>query len=259
MKAAKPIGLFALGTLIALAVFWSRGIHHQTSGPLIAPPQAATNPQLEAGRIRPVDPQDSFVPGKIGTFAKLAGQFTEGERVFLTNAFDRRFKPAVENWCKAYEGRVPFKAEDFKLEQFHSWLASSYTFMVNNDTTLTIGDNTNGSWVCYMAVGPALGALNSMPAPGTIPITAVPITKDAILQMVKADTGNVFERSDITIQPTGISGAMNGGAFVDVGGLKADGLVHITGSNMHLVFDANGMLVSYGGTVATPPLAQQSN
>ena len=51
---------------------------------------------------------------------------TEAERLDLARKFNEKFKPAVAKWCKAYEGRIPFRAEDVTLDKFHSVLGGHF-------------------------------------------------------------------------------------------------------------------------------------
>src|ERR1022692_3812734 len=58
-----------------------------------------------------------------------AAGFTKEQREDLARIFRERFKPALERWCNAYEGRIPFRPEDVTLDQFHSRLGRQmYTF-----------------------------------------------------------------------------------------------------------------------------------
>jgi hypothetical protein len=53
---------------------------------------------------------------------------------------------------------------------------------------------------------------------GTAPTAATPVAANEVAQMLKADSGKDFNESDIHITPSGYSSALNGGAYVNIGG-----------------------------------------
>jgi hypothetical protein len=111
-------------------------------------------------------------------YALLARDFTPEQWAELERKFQDKFKPALEHWCSAYAGRVPFKPEDVTLAQFHSRVGThGYTFMVGRNT-FTIDERNDGSAkVDYLMAEGAPKALNSLPPPGTMPDLSVPVTR----------------------------------------------------------------------------------
>ena len=70
---------------------------------------------------------------------------TEAEKAKLAKDFRERYVPVVQKWFKAYQGRIPFQAEDFTLDKFHSRFGDYlYTFMIG-EITFTTG------WCSYTA------------------------------------------------------------------------------------------------------------
>jgi len=181
--------------------------------------------------------------------SKYGEDFTEAEKTDLAKKFVEKFKPAVEKWCKAYAGHLPFRPEDFKLDQFHSRTGSHlYTFMVG-DITLTLQDPDNmPGKVFYMARGTDIKTMNAMPSPGSTPDITVPVTTDEVINMVKADTGIEYPPGMVQIRPTGAASAFSGGAFVDVNQTMVNGMMLLDGKSISMVFGPDGKLVNYYGT-----------
>lgn len=171
---------------------------------------------------------------------------TGDEKAKLTKDFEERYRPAVQKWFGAYEGRVPFRIEDFTLDKFHSRLGNHvYTFMIG-ETTFSISDSTGQAKVMYLMTREGAQELNTVPKPGTQPNLTVPVNAQELIPMLKADTGVEFKQSEIWIKPTGAACAMMGGAFVEVGKDANNGAYRsFSPSNMSLVFGPDGKLVNY--------------
>lgn len=176
--------------------------------------------------------------------AARAADFTEAEKEELAKKYTEKFKPAVEKWCKAYEGHVLFRPEEVTLEKFHSRLGPNlYTFMIN-DTTFTIQDRKGTAMVFYMMARLAAKTLNSLPPSGVMPDLSVPISREEIIRMVKADSGVEFKLNECVIKPTGAACALGGGAFVDMLPTGADPDNGLS-SKINFVFGPDGKIVSY--------------
>lgn len=146
----------------------------------------------------------------------------------------------VEKWCKAYEGRIPFRPEDFNLDKFIERDGKPnnrfYTFVFDG-TTLVIWEKDGATKVFYMMTRAAAKSLNDLPH-GTVPSAKMHVSRDDIIHMVKADTGVEFQLRDVQMQPTGLGSAMSGGAFVDIqpGGPETKVLSFVFGEDGNLAY-----------------------
>jgi hypothetical protein len=170
---------------------------------------------------------------------------TPEERADFERKFTASIKPAVERWCRAYEGHVPFKPEDFTLDKFKEQIGRNaaftiYTFMLDG-ITLSVRDSQGRVVVNYLNA-PQSKQLSHLPS-GTPPTIQLPVSRTDVIRMVAEDSGTTFKPNDVQIRPTGLASAMNGGAFVDIAPLWGDpnnGL-----SKLSLVFDPKGDIVYY--------------
>lgn len=166
---------------------------------------------------------------------------TASEKEELIKKFKKEFKPTVEKWWTAYEGRIPFQLEDFRLDKFvdRDGVPNNhfYTFVFDG-TTLVMWEKDGTVKVFYMATKSAVTKLNDLPQ-GTVPSAKVSISQKDIVRMVKADSGKEFALKDIAINPTGLASALSGGAFVHIapGGPETEVLT--------LVFNDDGKLAYY--------------
>jgi hypothetical protein len=74
------------------------------------------------------------------------------------------------------------------------------------------------------------------------PILSMPVTKEEILAVLLQYTGTQFKPEDIRMIPAALSGALNGGVIVEVGGDPNNALSWA----YNFVFDKNGKLAYYG-------------
>lgn len=185
-------------------------------------------------------------PGHTSLERALVGTNGPEPHADIAAKFESEFKPALAKWYAAYGGHIPFKPEDVTMAQFHSKpLRDSYTFMVNGHT-LVFAERQDGPRVSYMTAKDALAAMNAMPTNGAMPDVSVPIARADVLKWLKADTGMDYAPESVTIRPTGESGALQGGAEVQVGGQMPDGRGRLlTLTNVTLVFGKHGTLVYY--------------
>lgn len=175
-----------------------------------------------------------------------AADMTEEEKAVLAQKFGKNFRPAIAKWCSVYSNRIPFTAEDVTLQKFHSVLGGYlYTFMIG-DTTLTIKDSKEGARVFYMATRDGLGQLNSVPPEGTARNLSMPVTREEIVGLLKADSGIEYPPDQIQIHPTGASGSLEGGVSVEAGGITGNGVFRaMTLTNLDFVLGPDGKLVYY--------------
>lgn len=173
---------------------------------------------------------------------------TAGEAALFKVTFENKIKPAVERWAKVYAGRLPFTPDQLTPENFVERIGNNpsyYEFVfVLNGVTLGIRDSQLDSGgiarVDYLNA-PQSKSLAILPANASQPSLTTPVTKKEIAALAKNDLGENFMEHEIEMTPTGLSGSMNGGALVDVGG---DGYNFLS-SRLSLVFGADGKLVYY--------------
>ena len=170
------------------------------------------------------------------------------EKAELAKKFKEKFLPAVEKWFNAYEGHIPFRPEDLTLDKFHSRLGDyMYTFMIDRDTTFTIQDSKDPKGVAkvsYLMSRKAAVEINSLPGNGFVPDLTIPIKREDVIRMVKADSGVEFTPNEVLIKPTAAACALNGGAFVDILPTGADPN-NALNFKISMVFGPDGNLVNY--------------
>ncbi|HVV02134.1 MAG TPA: hypothetical protein VHH88_12275 [Verrucomicrobiae bacterium] len=141
------------------------------------------------------------------------------ERQEVKREFEQKLRPALQHWAMAYANHVPFDANKVTLEEFYARMKtgnfSSYTFMVDG-ATLTMDDINGVARVRYLNT-PATRQLMALPK-GVTPDFNMPVTKDEVARMIKADSGEEFSLGEIRMIPTAVSSAMQGGVHAIVGG-----------------------------------------
>lgn len=177
---------------------------------------------------------------------RRASELPDAQKADIAQLFKEKFRPALMRWAAAYSNRIPFVVSEVTMDKFNSTLGSHmFTFMIG-DTTLTFMLDRNGEnpRVGYMMVRQAAVAMNSLPAPGTKPNLATPVTRSQVLDMITADTGTTFKPNEVIIRPTAKSSALNGGAFVDIlpTGANPNNFMDY---KLSMTFDSNGTLVDY--------------
>src|SRR5665213_1201620 len=168
-------------------------------------------------------PQDTgpVSPKKIETAPPLQSRLDHIRRAQVadwndfTNRFEKRFKPEIARWCKVYACRIPFDASDVTPDKFHSKEAGFiYTFMIG-DTTFCIYDGPRGTYVFYMMTRAASQELNS-PGNGAMPHDlSMPITRQEIVRLLKADSSIDYATDQVSINPIGKFSSMQGGVMVE--------------------------------------------
>lgn len=213
--------------------------------------RSAKDKQPNPSAVAKTEPAQAQIPAHTNrpamppSFTTRASDMTDDEKARLAKDFEERYKPTVEKWFKAYEGRIPFRLEDFTLEKFHYRFGDyMYTFMIDRDTTFTIQDAKGKAKVVYLMSRKAAIAMNSLPKPGFVPDFTVPVKREDAIRMIEADSAIRVKPNEIIIKPTAMSSALNGGAFVD---LLPTGLDPNNGLSykISLVFGSDGNLVNY--------------
>ncbi len=175
-----------------------------------------------------------------------ASELRADEKADFEKKFVEKLKPAVERWCKTYEGHVPFRLEDVTPDKFRERFGDSPAFydygFVINGTTLSVVDYHGEVFVAYL-MSPAAALLFQIPE-NPEPPKPVSVTREEVLRLLKADSGQDFPPEQIAMRPTAYAGAMNGGVSVDVGeGVNA---AYAPLFKYTMVFGPDGNLACYG-------------
>ena len=173
-----------------------------------------------------------------------ASEMTAEEKAKFEAVFTRKIKPAVERWCAVYAEHAPFRPEEVTLDKFKEWIfpggpGEGYAFVVNG-TTVTL-DANNGKVVLDYIMAPGAALLWQTPNSAPPPLEGS-VTMGEALRLLKADSGRDFPPDQIAMRPTGRSGAMNGGVYVDVGENVKQ---RTEDAEYSLVFGPDGRLVYY--------------
>jgi hypothetical protein len=106
--------IFAFGAAVAgvtAILLWS-SLHPTKS----TPGEVPTAPIASATVVAPTNllPPKSTHP-KVKT---RASEFNADEQKSFAANFEKRYKPAISNWCKAFGGHVPLKPADVNTNRF---------------------------------------------------------------------------------------------------------------------------------------------
>ena len=186
------------------------------------------------------------LPDDMKTDIAKPPELTAADMADFTNRFEKRFVPAIAKWCKVYEGRIPFQANDVTIDKFHSRVGGFlYTFMIGS-TTFTVYDGPAGTRVFYMMTKQAATELNNLPKSGAPSNVAMPVTRPVITGLLKADSGIDYPPDQVSMHPTASFSAMSGGVMVEAGGITGNNVFRaMTDTNLDFVLDGSGMMVSY--------------
>src|ERR1035438_9181429 len=109
-----------------------------TSAPDVPPLSLATNYQGHS---------DSKV------FRSRRKELSGAQLADLKLTFETKLKPAVEHWCKAYAGHVPFKPENLTTDNFFEQIGRGktcmYTFVLDG-MTLAVADSNGSARFFYL-------------------------------------------------------------------------------------------------------------
>jgi hypothetical protein len=172
-------------------------------------------------------------------------QFSDSEKSDFEQNFKTRYKPAVEKWTKAFAGHVPFSPDDLTLDKFVERVGqdaayNEYVFVVNG-ITVGVRDSKGVAVVDYLNAPEQTRKLAQLPKLDGPPAIATPVNKSDVAQMVENESGTPFAPSDIRLTPSGLSGSMNGGVLVSVGGDPERGSTW----KYDMAFDPSGNLAYY--------------
>jgi hypothetical protein len=239
MKTVWGRGLFAVA-LFAVVCF----VLLHNSGPSGEIKKQAFAPPITSAPDASQTPQSNLLD-QARNFGVRKAILTPEERADLGKKFTAKIKPAMENWCKAYSGHVPFNPEDLTLDKFKEQIGRNagftiYTFMLDG-ITFCVRDS-NGRVVVNYLNAPQSKLLSRLPS-GTAPALDLPVSRNDIIRMVRADSGTEFKPNEVQIRPTGLASAMSGGAFVHIAPLWGDPNNALC--KVSLVFGPSGDIVYY--------------
>jgi hypothetical protein len=238
MKTNWGKALIALAVLIALGLFLAARRGSQA----FAPATLATRDSTSTPALNATPP---VTRPSLPSFGVRKANFTDDELRELSKKFALEMKPALEKWCNAYRGRIPFAPHMLAFENFQERIGHDpsfylYTFILEG-ATITFRDS-NGRVVVNYFRAPVADQLTARPTGGP-PTVQPPVSRDEVIRMAKQDSGVDFRPGEILLRPSGVASALNGGVFVDVaplGGNPQNGLCKIS-----LVFGPDGNLVYY--------------
>lgn len=172
-------------------------------------------------------------------------KFSDSEKSDFEQNFKTRYKPAVEKWAKAFAGHVPFSPDDLTPDKFAERVGQNATYneyvFVVNGITVGVRDSKGVAVVDYLNAPEQTRKLAQLPKVDGPPTIATPVNKSDVAQMVESESGTSFAPSDIRLTPSGLSGSMNGGVLVSVGGDPERGSTW----KYDMVFDSAGNLAYY--------------
>jgi len=245
MKTSWRTGFLAACFLLALlALVLAMRNHAQ---PPVMPENVGASPKPLPNRTHSDTHPEARVPATVlPRIRKLASEMGNEERAKFEKEFAERIKPAVERWCKVYEGHLPFSPGQLTTDTLSECLfpnspGQSFTFVIDG-ATISVTDDRGPAFVDYMMArtGKQLFQLPTNPLPPATPS----VSRAEILRLLRADSGKDFPPDEIAIRPTAVSTAMNGGVSVDVGkGVNAEAMPL---PKYAMVFGPDGNLVAYG-------------
>ncbi|HWX22437.1 MAG TPA: hypothetical protein VN578_21255 [Candidatus Binatia bacterium] len=243
-----------LAAAILLYVRWHREfVLHSPDTPLGTP---MTVPPLAPPQQLPPHPTTSAIPPTTNRTFRVrhkASELTADEKSAFLQNFEQRYKPAIDKWFKAFSGHVPFAPDKVTPDQLAERIGTNpsyneYVFVIDG-ITLGVQDSKGVAQVHYLNAPHQTQKLATLPDQNQPPALAPPVAKEEIAQMLLAESGTAFAPQEIRITPSGVSGSLNGGALVSVGGDAENG----ASWNYDLAFAPDGKLAYYLKGNGTPP------
>jgi hypothetical protein len=184
----------------------------------------AITPKPEQDAPPDTPPTNPTTAGPLkSSIRRRVADFSADEKAQFLADFEQRYRPAISNWCSAYDGHLPLAPEhitpDKFVERFSRDTASfgEYVFVVDG-ITLGVRDMRGTAVVDYLNDPQQTRKMTILPKMAGPPITTLPISRDEVLKILEADSGSQYLAHDVRMKPSGFSGALNGGAFVHIGG-----------------------------------------
>jgi hypothetical protein len=208
------------------------------------PSQVVRNVQVPQETGTAPDPTNPATPLVTPQQAKSGFEaLSEAERDQLKEKLNAEFRPALDRWCSAYAGHVPFRPDALSPQDLRDKVGRGdyyhcYVFVLNG-MTIGMEERNGAAQVAYLNT-PETKKLIDLPQ-GQAPDVREPITAEEVASMVKQDSGKDFPRNEIRIVPTAVSSSMQGGAHVMVGGDPSNPVTW----NYTLTFGPDKMLTYY--------------
>lgn len=241
----KKSGILALVVVAAVIVaVWCWTRPSSTSRQTTSRQQPISPAEAAPPETRPMtNPPPQKMPKS--TIRHRVSDLGTNEYTQFREAFQRRYRPAIEKWCNAYAGHVPLTADAVTPEKFVERIGKDssygeYVFVVDG-ITLGVRDNRGKVGVDYLNVPEQTRKAATLPKTGQAPDLTVPVTKDEVLRMIEAEGGGRFAPHEVRMTPSALSGSLNGGVLVDVGGNPENG----ASWNYDMIFGPDGKLAYY--------------
>jgi hypothetical protein len=242
MGLRKSLAAVVFGLLLVIAFFWQQPKREKA---FIAPLPAAVAPMPEVLLTQQSNGSPSNTQTPTNGVRHRASDLIGGRKAEFKDNFDKKYKPAVERWCRAFQGHVPFDPDSLTADKFVESIGrnasyNEYVFVVEG---VTLGVRESGGFVRvdYLNAPKQTGKMTSFPNSTETPTVAAPVTKEEIRRMLSAESGKPINETDVRVVPTALSGGLNGGSFVEVGGDENN----FASWDYNLVFGSDGNLAYY--------------
>lgn len=171
-------------------------------------------------------------------------EFSTDEKIAFEKNFETRYKSAIQKWASAFEGRIPFDPAAVTADRLVERIGRNdayreYVFVIDG-ITLGVEDKSGVARVDYVN-NPQNTRKMMQTGSDETPIVQVPVSRDEIATMLEKEGGRRFAPHDIRMTPSGLSGGLNGGVIVDVGGNPENG----ASWDYEMVFAPDGKLAFY--------------
>ena len=132
-------------------------------------------------------------------------EFSDNQKSDFAENFEKKYRPAILKWSKAYHGHLPIAPEDITADKLAERVGngdtySEYIFVVNG-VTVGVGDSKTEVAVDYLNVKKQTQKLNTLPDGSEVPKLTSPVGQQEILQMIRNDLGKEFNAKDVRTTP----------------------------------------------------------
>ena len=215
-----PKRLSIVAGLIVAVVLALVGVKHWgTAPPPAKPVSIAVAPALVTNAFTN---SPAVVIKPLPKFKRKAMELSDDEKAEFLDSFEKRYKPALAHWCKAFDGHVPFSPDSVTPDNFVERVGKNMTYRENifvvDGVTLGIQDSHGVARVDYLNDPHQTRQMESLPNGAVAPVLATPVNRTDVIAMLYAESGTQYMPNDVRLIPSGFSGSLNGGVLVQVGG-----------------------------------------